>query len=90
MGEDEAEENLNEKNDISMTNIEEEEEEAEKEDDGISRKENLQNNDIEDTIIERMMNSDDMAYNHEKKSGDSENSPLKNKNIFDLHTLLIQ
>src|SRR5215218_954564 len=86
--EDEAEENLNEKNNIGDTNIKEEQ----KGNNRIAKKENFQNNGIDNTIIKRMMDSDDMNYNYDKKSGNSNsnNLSLKDKNIFDLHTLLTQ
>lgn len=88
--EDEAEENLNEKNNIGDTNIKEEQ--KEKGNNRIAKKENFQNNGIDNTIIKRMMDSDDMNYNYDKKSdnSNSNNLSLKNKNIFDLHTLLTQ
>ena len=88
--EDEAEENLNEKNNISDTNIKEEQ--KEKGDNRIAQKENFQNKGIDNTIIKRMMDSDDMNYNYDKKSDNrnSNNLSLKDKNIFDLHTLLTQ
>jgi len=90
--EDEAEENLNEKNNIGDTNIKEEQ--KEKGNNRIAKKENFQNNGIDNTIIKRMMDSDDMNYNYNKKSDNSNinsnNLSLKDKNIFDLHTLLTQ
>ena len=88
--EDEAEENLNEKNNIGDTNIKEEQ--KEKGNNRIDKKEDLQNKGIDNTIIKRMMDSDDMNYNYDKKSGNSNsnNLSLKDKNIFDLHTLLTQ
>jgi adenylate cyclase len=88
--EDEAEENLNEKNNIGDTNIKEEQ--KEKGNNRIAKKENFQNNGIDNTIIKRMMDSDDMNYNYDKKSdnSNSNNLSLKDKNIFDLHTLLTQ
>jgi adenylate cyclase len=88
--EDEAEENLNEKNNIGDTNIKEEQ--KEKGNNRIAKKENFQNNGIDNTIIKRMMDSDDMNYNYDKKSDNSHsnNLSLKDKNIFDLHTLLTQ
>ena len=88
--EDEAEENLNEKNNIGDTNIKEEQ--KEKGNNRIAKKENFQNNGIDSTIIKRMMDSDDMNYNYDKKSdnSNSNNLSLKDKNIFDLHTLLTQ
>ena len=86
MGKDEAEENLNEKNDIGDTNIKEEE------DDRIIKKEKFQSNGIEDTIIERMMYTDDVNHNYDKNrhNDNSNDLSLWNKNIFDLHTLLTQ
>ena len=88
--EDEAEENLNEKNNIGDTNIKEEQ--KEKGNNRIAQKENFQNKGIDNTIIKRMMDSDDMNYNYDKKSDNrnSNNLSLKDKNIFDLHTLLTQ
>jgi len=88
--EDEAEENLNEKNNIGDTNIKEEK--KEKGNNRIAKKENFQNNGIDNTIIKRMMDSDDVNYNYDKKSdnSNSNNLSLKDKNIFDLHTLLTQ
>jgi len=88
--EDEAEENLNEKNNIGDTNIKEEQ--KEKGNNRIAKKENFQNNGIDNTIIKRMMYSDDVNYNYDKKSdnSNSNNLSLKDKNIFDLHTLLTQ
>ena len=88
--EDEAEENLNEKNNIGDTNIKEEQ--KEKGNNRIAKKENFQNNGIDNTIIKRMMDSDDVNYNYDKKSdnSNSNNLSLKDKNIFDLHTLLTQ
>ena len=88
--EDEAEENLNEKNNIGDTNIKGEQ--KEKGNNRIAKKENFQNNGIDNTIIKRMMYSDDVNYNYDKKSGNSNsnNLSLKDKNIFDLHTLLTQ
>ena len=88
--EDEAEENLNEKNNIGDTNIKEEQ--KEKGNNRIAKKENFQNNGIDNTIIKRMMDSDDVNYNYVKKSdnSNSNNLSLKDKNIFDLHTLLTQ
>jgi len=88
--EDEAEENLNEKNNIGDTNIKEEQ--KEKGNNRIDKKEDLQNKGIDNTIIKRMMDSDDMNYNYDKKSdnSNSNNLSLKDKNIFDLHTLLTQ
>jgi len=88
--EDEAEENLNEKNNIGDTNIKEEQ--KEKGNNRIAKKENFQNNGIDNTIIKRMMYSDDVNYNYDKKSDNSNsyNLSLKDKNIFDLHTLLTQ
>ena len=88
--EDEAEENLNEKNNIGDTNIKEEQ--KEKGNNRVAKKENFQNNGIDNTIIKRMMDSDDMNYNYDKKSdnSNSNNLSLKDKNIFDLHTLLTQ
>ena len=86
--EDEAEENLNEKNNIGDANIKEEQ--KEKGNNRIAKKEKRQNNGIDNTIIKRMMDSDDMNYNYDKKSDNrnSNNLYLKDKNIFDLHTLL--
>jgi class 3 adenylate cyclase len=83
--EDEAEENLNEKNNIKG-------EQKEKGNNRIAKKENFQNNGIDNTIIKRMMYSDDVNYNYDKKSdnSNSNNLSLKDKNIFDLHTLLTQ
>ena len=88
--EDEAEENLNEKNNIGDTNIKGEQ--KEKGNNRIAKKENFQNNGIDNTIIKRMMYSDDVNYNYDKKSdnSNSNNLSLKDKNIFDLHTLLTQ
>jgi len=88
--EDESEENVNEKNNIGDTNVKEEQ--KEKGDNRIDEKENFQSNGIDNTIIERMMDSDDMNYNYDKKSGNrnSNNLFLRDKNIFDLHTLLTQ
>ena len=88
--EDEAEENLNEKNNIGDTNIKKEQ--KEKGNNRIAKKENFQNNGIDNTIIKRMMYSDDVNYNYDKKSdnSNSNNLSLKDKNIFDLHTLLTQ
>lgn len=89
MGKDDIEQNLNEKNDIGDSNIKEGKKER---DDRVSKKENFQNNGIEEPIIERMMDNDDVYYNYDKKRGDSnsKNLPLWDKNIFDLHTLLTQ
>jgi adenylate cyclase len=83
--EDEAEEN-----NIGDTNIKEEQ--KEKGNNRIAKKENFQSNGIDNTIIKRMMDSDDMNYNYDKKSdnSNSNNLSLKDKNIFDLHTLLTQ
>jgi len=88
--EDEAEEKINEKNNIGDTNIKGEQ--KEKGNNRIAKKENFQNNGIDNTIIKRMMYSDDVNYNYDKKSdnSNSNNLSLKDKNIFDLHTLLTQ
>jgi len=88
--EDEAEEKINEKNNIGDTNIKGEQ--KEKGNNRIAKKENFQNNGIDNTIIKRMMDSDDVNYNYDKKSdnSNSNNLSLKDKNIFDLHTLLTQ
>jgi len=67
-------------------------EEKKEDDDRIIKKEKFQSNGIEDTIIERMMDTDDVNHNYDKNRDNGNNNDLSlwNKNIFDLHTLLTQ
>jgi class 3 adenylate cyclase len=87
MGEDEAEENLNEKNDLGdHSRIK-----GDVTEDKKINKKNFQSNDVDNNIIERMMDTDDATYNFKKDTNNNNNnSLLRNKNIFDLHTLLTQ
>jgi class 3 adenylate cyclase len=85
---DEIEENLNENNNIGDINIKEDQKKYDVSN-KTSKKENYQSNGIDDTIIERMMDTDDNVNSNDDKKSDSSNS-LRNKNIFDLHTLLTQ